>query len=135
MIIVHKDRIHLYMLRNLLGTFFVSVCAFVLSLMCFYGCGLIEAIQRLVMYDVYTTLYFLLLWLCDYLIFEVSKILYDAYQERLLYKPIIGLVLLGIISFILPIHSLFQFNLILLCILIIMRIVKQMYKRGCYATK
>ncbi len=127
---MHKDKIHLYMFRNLFGTCIVAIVSLLFSLINFYHCEISEAMQRLFIYDIYTTLYFLLLWLCDYLIFEISKIIYDEYEQKVTFIPCLFLIVLSIVAFFIPMHSLFQYNACLLSLLIVVRMVKQMYKHS-----
>lgn len=127
---MHKDRIHLYMFRNLLATCMIAIASFLLSLIHFYQCEFIEAMQRLFVYDIYTTLYFLLMWLGDYLIFEISKIIYDEYEKKVTFIPCLFLMVICVLVFYLPIHELFQYNLCLLGALILLRMIKQMYKQS-----
>lgn len=124
-----KDLITIYMLRNALATLFATFLAFMISFIQFYNCSLTEAIQRLFFYDIYTTLYFVMLWVFDYLVFEMSKIIYDIYEEKVTFLPAVGLVFLCVISFFMPILDLFRYNLCFLCLLICMRMVKEMWRR------
>lgn len=124
-----KDRISLYMFRNMIATFFVAFVSMELSLMNFYHCDIAQCLQRLFFYDIYTLLYFVLLWLSDYLFFEISKILYDLYEEKITFIPCIVLVILSIVVYFLPLRDLFQYNISFLFILIIVRMIKEMWKR------
>ncbi len=126
---VKKDLMTIYMFRNAFATFLSATCAFLISLMSYYQCLLSEAIQRLWYYDIYTTLYFILLWIFDYILFEISKILYDMYEERVTFLPCVFLILLSIGIFFAPILDLFQYNLCFLCILIILRMIKEMLSK------
>ncbi len=126
---VKKDLIPIYMLRNIIGTLIVTFISFMISMMSYYSCDIQEALQRIFFYDMYTTFYFILLWFFDYILFEISKILYDIYEEKVTFLPCIGLVVVSIVSFFIPMIDLFQYNLSLLCLLIILRMIKEMYKR------
>ena len=132
-----KDQISIYIFRNFLATLCIAIVAMILSLMQFYQCSLIEGMQRLFVYDIYTTLYFLLLWLFNYLIFEISKIIYDIYEERISYISCFIFLVLGMIMFIVPILDNFQYDLFFLCLLIVLRILKQIYKKSnlCFLNK
>ncbi len=132
-----KDQISIYIFRNFLATLCIAIVAMILSLMQFYQCSLIEGMQRLFVYDIYTTLYFLLLWLFNYLIFEISKIIYDIYEERISYISCFIFLVLGMIMFIVPILDIFQYDLFFLCLLIVLRILKQIYKKSnlCFLNK
>lgn len=124
-----KDRIPYYLFRNAFITFIVAFISFMISIMSYYQCSIVEGIQRLFFLDIYTTLYFLLIWLLDYIIFEISKILYDEYGRNMSYKLIVVFVILAILIYLLPIFDIFQYDFIILCILIIFRIIKEMIKK------
>ncbi len=124
-----KDRIPYYLFRNAFITFVAAFISFVISLMNYYQCHLVESIQRIFFLDIYTTLYFLLVWLMDYIIFEISKIIYDENRSIAGYKPIIVLIVIIIIIYLLPLFDLFQYNFIILCLFIILRIVKEKLKK------
>ena len=124
-----KDRISLYMFRNSLATFFITFVAMLWSFFQYYQCSLAEGLQRLFFYDIYTSLYFVLLWLCNYIIFEISKIIYDIYEEKVTFIPCVALIILSIVIFFVPILDLFKYNISLLCLLISARMVKEMWKR------
>jgi len=124
-----KDFITVYMLRNAFATLIATFFAFLLSLIHFYQCTFAEVLQRLFVYDIYTTLYFVLLWVFDYLIFEVSKIIYDIYEEKVTFLPCLFLIGISIGIFFIPILDLFQYNFCFLCLLIILRMMKEMWKR------
>lgn len=124
-----KDLITIYMLRNALATLFATFLAFMISFMQFYSCSVAEAMQRLFLYDIYTTLYFIMLWVFDYLVFEMSKIIYDIYEEKVTFVPAIGLLILCFVSLFIPMLDLFKYNLCILSLLICMRMVKEMWRR------
>lgn len=126
---IRKDLMTIYMFRNAFATLFVVFVSFMISLMNFYQCSLVEALQRLLIHDLYTVLYFILLWVFNYLIFEVSKILYDIYKEKVTFVPCLILMGLCILIFFLPILDLFQYNFSFLLLLIIVRMMKEMRKR------
>ena len=65
----------------------------------------------------------------DYLIFEISKIIYDIYEEKVTFLPCIALLVLCGVIFFIPILDLFQYNLCILFLLICLRMVKEMWKR------
>ncbi|MCD7950696.1 MAG: hypothetical protein LUG12_10635 [Erysipelotrichaceae bacterium] len=124
-----KDCIPNYILRNALLTFIAAFISFMISIMSFYQCSIVESIQHIFFIDIYTTLYFLLIWLLNYMIFEISKIIYDEYRQILSYKPIILFILMIVIIYILPLLDLFQYDFIILCLFIILRIIKEMLKK------
>lgn len=122
-----KDKMTLYMLRNAFSTLLIAFVSFMISLISYYECSLVEALRRLFFVNIYTTLYFLLLWLLNYMIFEISKIIFDTYENILTYKFILVLCLVAIILFFVPMLDLFQWNFIFLCLFIALRQIKQLY--------
>lgn len=122
-----KDKMTLYMLRNAFSTLLIAFVSFMISLISYYECSFVEALRRLFFVNIYTTLYFLLLWLLNYMIFEISKIIFDTYENILTYKFILVLCLVAIILFFVPMLDLFQWNFIFLCLLIALRQIKQLY--------
>ena len=119
-----KDKMTLYMLRNAFSTLLIAFVSFMISLISYYECSFVEALRRLFFVNIYTTLYFLLLWLLNYMIFEISKIIYE---NILTYKFILVLCLVAIILFFVPMLDLFQWNFIFLCLFIALRQIKQLY--------
>ncbi len=126
---VKKDLMTIYMFRNALGTLLGAFLAFIISLMQFYQCSFAQGLQRLFVYDIYTTLYFLLVWVFDYIVFEMSKIIYDIYEEKVTFVPVIVLAIVCGVIFFVPILDVFQYNLCFLFILIILRMIKEMWRR------
>ena len=124
-----KDLMSIYMFRNAFATFFITFLAFSISLMSFYETNIAEALQRLFINDIYTTLYFLLVWVFDYLVFETSKIIYDMYEEKVTFLPCIVAIILCVLIFFIPLLDLFQYNFCFLLLLICLRMIKEMYKR------
>lgn len=122
-----KDLMTIYMLRNAFSTLFIALISFIISLIAYYHCTWIEALQRLFLVNIYTTLYFLLIWLLNYMIYEISKIIYDTYEKLLSYKLCIVLLLMAIIVFWIPMRDLFQWDFSLLFVLIALRQVKQLW--------
>lgn len=122
-----KDKMTLYLLRNAFSTLLIAFVSFMISLISYYECSFVEALRRLFFVNIYTTLYFLLLWLLNYMIFEISKIIFDTYENILTYKFILVLCLVAIILFFVPMLDLFQWNFIFLCLFIALRQMKQLY--------
>ncbi|MEG0367500.1 MAG: hypothetical protein RR585_11740 [Coprobacillus sp.] len=125
----HKDRVTLYMFRNVFSTLIAAMLAFLISFMLYYHCDLAQAIQRLFIYDIYTTLYFILIWMFDYFVFETSKIVYDIYEEKVTFVPSLILIAISIFIFFVPIRDVFQYNFCFLSLLICMRMVREMWRR------
>lgn len=126
---LRKDFMFIYMFRNAFATFFITFLAFSISLMSFYQTDIAEALQRLFIKDIYTTLYFLLIWVFDYLIFETSKIIYDLYEEKVTFLPCLIAIVLCIFIFFIPLLDVFQYNFCFLLFLICLRMIKEMWKR------
>ena len=126
---IKKDLMTIYMFRNALATLLGALLAYIISFMQFYQCSLAQALQRLLIYDIYTTLYFVLTWVFDYIVFEMSKILYDIYEEKVTFVPCIILIIISVVIFLVPILDLFQYNLCFLFVLISLRMIKEMWKR------
>lgn len=126
---IKKDLMAFYMFRNAFATLLAAFCAFMISLISYYQCHITEAIRWLFVNDIYTFLYFILLWVFDYLVFEVSKIMYDIYEEKVTFVPSLFLIALSIIIYFVPILDLFQYNLCFLCLLITLRMIKEMWRR------
>lgn len=124
-----KDHISLYMFRNYFVTLGIAFLAMMISLIQFYQYSIVEGIQRLFFFDLYTTLYFLLLWLFNYLIFEISKIIYDIYQDKISFVFCMILMIISITLFFIPILDVFQYDFCFLMILILIRVIKQTWKR------
>ena len=125
MIVNKKDYVYFYMLRNAVGTLCVAFLSFVLSFTHFYQCTFIEAVERIFVYNIYTTLYFILLWVFDYLVFELTKIIYDSGKREHIGITVIVLVVLNIVFMVKPVLDLFQYNLLILSCLIGARMLKQ----------
>lgn len=123
-----KDKAFVYLFRNLLATFMGAVASMMLSMYAYYQCSFAEALQRVFVYDLYTTLYFFIIWLFDYLMFELSKIVYDIYEKKVTFIPCVILVCISILVYFVPMLDLFQYNFCFLCLLISLRMLKQMWK-------
>ena len=107
---------------------FVSIVA---SIMSFYQCSLLEAVRRVLLYDFFTTVYFLLIWMVNYVVFEITKILYDMYKDRIKYTYICGIcVVICIIVWIIPMLDLFKYNISLLALLVLARTIKVLIRHG-----
>ncbi len=126
------DRIHLYLIRNIFATLVITVAAFLFSLMAYYQCSFGDAFRRLFVYDIYTTLYMLLLWVWNYMAFEFSKIIYDALEEKLTWKPMVFWIVLAGIFCLLPLSILFQSDFVMMCLLMAGRVFKQCIKADVF---
>ena len=131
-----KDRISIYFFRNYLATVtiaFVSMCA---SIVAFYQCSLAEATRRIFLYDMYTALYFLLLWMVNYIVFEISKILYDMYKHKVKYYYSCAICMIAaVLALLIPMLDMFQYNFCLLALLVLVRTLKVLIKDGIIVIK
>ncbi|MEG0275975.1 MAG: hypothetical protein RR630_03000 [Coprobacillus sp.] len=126
---IKKDLMIIYMFRNALATLVIAIASFFISIMLYYRCDISEAFKRLFVYDIYTTLYFIMLWIFDYILFEISKIAYDIYEEKVTFIPCIALGIIGVLVWFIPMLDLFKYNFSFLAILICIRMVREMWKR------
>ena len=91
--------------------------------------------------NIYTTLYFLLLWILNYLLFEIYKIVVDGikYDGKIKIRPKIGdkkiisydviiLIVIFILLIFIEFERLFRFNFILLVLFMILRGIKEEIK-------
>ncbi len=126
-----KDRISIYVFRNYLATVIIALVSMIASIISFYQCSLLEAVRRVFLYDMFTTLYFLLIWMIDYVVFEISKILYDMYKDKVKYTYLCGICVgAGIIALMIPMLDVFKYNFSLLALLILARMIKVLVKHG-----
>ena len=75
---VKKDFLIFYLARNAIATFFITLIAFVCDFMIYFDMTTSRAIMKIFTDNIYTTLYFLLLWILNYLLFEIYKIVVDG---------------------------------------------------------
>ena len=105
---IKKDFIVIYLARNLLATFAITVFSFVYDITNYYNMLPLRAFIKIFADNFYTTAYFLLLWILNYLLFEIYKIVMDA-----------------LIDF----NQLFKLNFILLAIFMLLRSIKEEFKQ------
>lgn len=121
------------MFRNGIATFLIALVAFVYHLMEYYHISIMQAASRVVMQNIYTILYFLLVWFLNYSLFEIYKIAYDIGREKLDIKIrmaifiVLPICMMAVMAFVLP--PLFNFNGILLGIFMIARTIRRMIKQ------
>ena len=140
---IKKDFIVIYLARNGIVTFFITLLTFCFDISSYYEISFFGCIPRIFLNSIYTSMYFILVWIFNYLIFEIYKILTDWYDEthhttiKLIFKEhdysinwllyIIMIVLLAIILY-LPLPKLFKYDIIMMFIFMILRSIKQIYK-------
>lgn len=139
---IKKDFIIIYLARNALATFVITTASFVYSLTDYYNMLPLRAFIKIFTDNFYTTVYFLLLWILNYLLFEIYKIGIDALKDKdkhhgkvvignkevLSYGSILPLVILFILI-IIDFNQLFRMNFILLAIFMLLRSIKEEIKQ------
>lgn len=139
---IKKDFIIIYLARNALATFVITTASFVYSLTDYYKMLPLRAFIKIFADNFYTTVYFLLLWILNYLLFEIYKIGIDALKDKdkyhgkivignkevLSYGSILPLVILFILVLI-DFNQLFRMNFILLALFMLLRSIKEEIKQ------
>lgn len=72
-----------HILKNSIVTFIITSLAFVLHIMDYYHISRTEAISVILFQDIITLLYFLLVWVFNYLLFEMYNMVHDLLKEKL----------------------------------------------------
>lgn len=80
----------IYMCRNGIATFAITLCAFLLELTHYYQSTLGYAMQRIFTNNMYTLMYFLSIWILNYVIFEIFEIGIDTC--KVVYKDKIPMI-------------------------------------------
>ena len=135
-----KDFIVLYLARNGIMTFIITLLSMSYDLCLYYQISFINGIEKIFSNSIFTWLYFMLIWVFNYLIFEIYKIISDAYRNKIcisfkikdhhysFYLSIIimiGLILIVVMS---PLVRLFKVDLISMFVFLILRSFKEMIK-------
>ena len=132
-----KDFIIFYLARNAVATFIITLCSFVYDFTNYFNTTIVRAIIKIFTDNFYITTYFLLLWILNYLLFEMYKIIIDTFRNKdkthakiifkgkriVAYGTVIPLIIL-IIDF----NQLFKINFILLTIFMLLRSIKEEIK-------
>lgn len=138
---IKKDFIVFYLARNAVATFVITMCAFVYDFINYFNMTVIRAVIKIFSDNFYTTVYFLLLWILNYLLFELYKIVVDTLRkgnkkhaklmingkETVAYGillPFIILVVLLLVEF----NRLFRVDFILLALFMLLRSFKEEIK-------
>ena len=79
---IKKDFIVFYLMRNAVATFIITICSFVYDFMNYFNMTSTRAIIKIFSDNFYTTVYFLLLWILNYLLFEMYKIIIDSFRKE-----------------------------------------------------
>ncbi|MGN1181518.1 MAG: hypothetical protein ACI4SR_00815 [Faecalibacillus sp.] len=140
---IKKDFVVIYVARNGIMTFFITLLSLGIDISSYYNISFVSAVQKIFFNSIYTSMYFVLLWIFNYLIFEIYKIMTDWYDEThqttikfmlkehnyslnwLLYMIMAVLV---VVFLWLPLPHLFQYNIMMMFAFMILRSVKQIYK-------
>ena len=77
-----KDFIVLYLARNGIMTFLITLFTFSLDLSNYYQISFPATIPYIFFNNIFTLMYFCLLWIFNYLLFELFKIINDWYDEN-----------------------------------------------------
>lgn len=140
---IKKDFVVIYLARNGIMTFLIALLAFGIDIAGYYDIHFITAMRRIFFNSVYTIMYFFLVWIWNYLVFELYKIVTDWYDEthyttiRIMYKEhdysihwllYVVMIILMVLVFILPLPSLFRYDMIMMLVFMILRSGKQIYK-------
>lgn len=140
---IKKDFVVIYLARNGIMTFLIALLAFGIDIAGYYDIHFITALRRIFFNSVYTIMYFFLVWIWNYLVFELYKIVTDWYDEthyttiRIMYKEhdysihwllYVVMIILMVLVFILPLPSLFRYDMIMMLVFMILRSGKQIYK-------
>lgn len=140
---IKKDFLIIYLARNGIMTFIIALLAFGIDIAGYYDIHFLTALRRIFFNSVYTIMYFFLVWIWNYLLFELYKIVTDWYDEthyttiRFMYKEhdysihwllYVVMIILMALVFILPLPSLFRYDMIMMLVFMILRSGKQIYK-------
>lgn len=138
---VKKDFLIFYLARNAIATFFITLIAFVCDFMIYFDMTISRAIMKVFVDNIYTTLYFLLLWILNYLLFEIYKIMVDGIKhngkieirfkigdKKIISYDVIVLVVIFVLLLFIEFERLFRFNFILLILFMILRGIKEEIK-------
>lgn len=139
---IKKDLMIFYMFRNGIATFIITWLAFVINLTNYYKASIGYAMQRIFIDNLYTLMYFFMIWILNYLVFEIFKIIIDTfkhlYSDKVKHIKNIDIITLGsiaipaiiaLILFIIPNDSLFVINFCFLLIFMTLRSTKEYYKK------
>lgn len=139
-----KDFIVLYLARNGIMTFFITLCAFGIDLSNYYQISLTDTIPYLFVNNIFTFMYFCLVWIFNYLLFELFKIMSDWYDEthhqtyKFMYHEhnysiswmmYVLMIILLIIIQVIPLPNLFHYDAYLMFGFMVLRSLKQIYKK------
>lgn len=140
---IKKDFLIIYLARNGIMTFLIALLAFGYDIAQYYDIDFLSSLRRTFLNSIYTSMYFFLVWIWNYLLFELYKIITDWYDEthhskiRFMFREhdyslhwlvFVVMAVLLVMVFVLPLPSLFQYDMIMLLVFMILRSAKQIYK-------
>lgn len=133
-----KDFIILYLARNGIVTFMITTLVFMLDLAKYYQTSLLNTFSYLFFNNIFTLMYFCLVWIFNYLCFELYKIIVDGYVKDKFKVVIKGyqlnvgiyvcLTIILIIIQLIKIPNIFYLDAYLMYLFMILREVKQTIK-------
>ncbi|WP_296879649.1 hypothetical protein [Thomasclavelia sp.] len=136
---IKKDFIVFYLIRNAVATFLIAGFSFCYSLINYYQITFLGALKKIFIDNFYTTVYFLLLWIFNYLLFEIYKTIVVILKSKKIGKikilnheifflesllPLFIMIVLLVIDF----NQLFKINFVLLMLFMIARSIKEIIK-------
>ena len=126
-----KDFIVLYLARNGIMTFLITLFTFSLDLSYYYQISFPATIPYIFFNNIFTLMYFCLLWIFNYLLFELFKIINDWYDEHnysISWMMYVIMAILLVIIQIVQLPTLFHIDAYLMFGFMILRSLKQIYK-------
>ena len=126
-----KDFIVLYLARNGIMTFLITLFTFSLDLSNYYQISFPATIPYIFFNNIFTLMYFCLLWIFNYLLFELFKIINDWYDENhysISWMIYVIMAILLVIIQIVQLPTLFHIDAYLMFGFMILRSLKQIYK-------
>ena len=126
-----KDFIVLYLARNGIMTFLITLFTFSLDLSNYYQISFPATIPYIFFNNIFTLMYFCLLWIFNYLLFELFKIINDLYHEHnysISWMIYVIMAILLVIIQIVQLPTLFHIDAYLMFGFMILRSLKQIYK-------
>ena len=121
----------LYLARNGIMTFLITLFTFSLDLSNYYQISFPATIPYIFFNNIFTLMYFCLLWIFNYLLFELFKIINDWYDENhysISWMMYVIMVILLVIIQIVQLPTLFHIDAYLMFGFMILRSLKQIYK-------
>lgn len=125
-----KDLSVVYLGISAVVTLIATLIAFIYNFVNYFDITIVEVFEKIFNENIYITLYFLLLWILNYLLFEIYKIILNILRldikkelyikikgKKLISYDVLGLIVILILLLLLNIDSLFKVNFIILIVL------------------